>query len=369
MPVHGLNTAAGRLVVHEGRTAFAALRDPWDELAARAPSPYTTHAWLLAFLDGFGLSGRVACPALHDEDGSLRAAACLLRDRLGGYSSATNDHSGDWDIVARDELAREALLKGLTSLGARRLILEHVIGDSPSVPTLRSNLATQHYRVIPTAGNRSPYLELPRSYDELLAGFSKNMRSQVARRGRQLEKEHSGELQLVQVQDGTAEIDWALDRFFEVEASGWKAREGTAILTAPGAEQTYRAFAHALARRGWLRLYLLRVGDRVVAGDLGVAIGTTGFLVKTGFDEELGRLSPGLVLRGKVLEASIEEGLTAYDFLGPDDAYKLRWTSTVRPRVTLRAYRGSAVLPALAWQRHLRPVAKRVRDRLRAKAD
>ena len=205
MTVHGLNPAAGRFVAHEGRAAFAALRDDWDALAAASsPSPYTTHAWLLAFLDGFGLADRVVCPALHSQDGSLRAAACLLRDRFGSYMSAANDHSGDWDVIAADDLARSGLLSALTELGAPRLVLAHLIGDSPTVPTMRTALADHEYRVLATPGNRSPYLELPGSYDELLGGLSRNMRSQVARRGRQLEKEHGGDLELVQVERGTA---------------------------------------------------------------------------------------------------------------------------------------------------------------------
>lgn len=38
----------------------------------------------------------------------------------------------------------------------------------------------------------------------------------------------------------------------------------------------------------------------------------------------LGRLSPGLVLRGLALEAAIADGLHFWDFLGLADEYKLR---------------------------------------------
>jgi hypothetical protein len=69
------------------------------------------------------------------------------------------------------------------------------------------------------------------------------------------------------------------------------------------------------------------------------------------------------VLRADVLQASIDEGLSGYDFLGPADEYKLRWTPTVRPRVILRAYRGAAALPGLAWRRRIRPALKAARRR------
>jgi CelD/BcsL family acetyltransferase involved in cellulose biosynthesis len=365
MAVHGLDTTANRVVLHRGAAAFAALRDEWDDLAERqAPSPYTTYAWFRAFLEAFGGLDDVVCPAVHATNGALRAVACLTADRFGGLRSATNDHSGDWDVVAVDDAAREELLRGLAALRPRHLLLEHLVAGRPSAELAPRVLREAGYRLARGPGNRSPYLRLPGSYEELLRSHSANMRSQVARRGRQLER--TGELELRTITGGPG-LDAALDELFRVEASGWKAREGTAILTAPGAEQAYRAFAHAAAARGWLRVYLLAVGGRVVAGDLGCAINGTGFLIKTGFDEDLGKLSPGLVLRGRVLAASIEEGLEAYDFLGPDDAYKLRWTSVVRPRVTLRAYRGAAVVPGLAWHVRLRPLAKRALAAVRAR--
>ena len=64
------------------------------------------------------------------------------------------------------------------------------------------------------------------------------------------------------------------------------------------------------------------------------------FLIKTGFDERYRRFSPGLVLRGEVLQAAIQEGSRFYDFLGGSDSYKLRWTSELRPRTAIKAYRG-----------------------------
>jgi CelD/BcsL family acetyltransferase involved in cellulose biosynthesis len=338
--------------------AFTSIRDEWDDLAAEAPTPFVTHEWLSAWCAAFG-AGEPVCPVIRDDDGGLRAAACLVRRRFGGLAAAANDHSGDWDAVAVDDDARAELWRAIAELGAVRLALPALRAGSRSLEQAHAALGPRH-RVVVVPGPSSPYLDLPDSYDALLAAASRNLRSQVGRRRRQLEKEGAVQLRTITGGDG---LDAELDALFKLEASGWKARAGTAILREPGAEALYRGFAHAAAARGWLRVYLLDVGGEPVAGDLGVALGGIGFLIKTGFDEAWSRLSPGLVLRGEVLRASIEEGLRGYDFLGPDDAYKLRWTSTVRPRVTLRAFRGPAGLPAAAWHARLRPALKRLRDR------
>ena len=290
----------------------------------------------------------------------MRAAAALCRTPLGGLAAPADEHSDDWDAVAEDEDARRELWRAVAGIGARHLTLSS-LRAADGLPAAQEALAGAGYRLHATPGNRSPWLELPESPDALLAAQSRNMRSQVSRRRRQLEKEGEVAFRTTTGGDG---LDADLDELFRVEASGWKAREGTAILAEPGAADLYRSFAHAAARRGWLRVHLLEVGGRVVAGDLGCAIGDQGFLVKTGFDEEWSKLSPGLVLRAEVLRASIEDGLRGYDFLGPDDPYKLRWTETVRPRVTLRAYRGAAALPGLAYRSAVRPALKRARAAL-----
>lgn len=337
--------------------AFPSLRDEWNDLAAEEPTPFVTHEWLSAWLGAFG-QGEAVCPVVRDGDGRLRAAACLVRTSFGGLAAPANDHSGDWDVVAADDESRAAVWQSIAELEGGRLTLGPLRAGSRSA-ALADEVLGRHHRVLSTPGARSPYLELPDSYEALLAAASRNLRSQVGRRRRQLEKaEGAVELRTVTGGDG---LDAALDALFRLEASGWKARAGTAILHEPGAEALYRAFAHAAAERGWLRVYLLDVGGEPWAGDLGIALGGVGFLLKTGFEESRGRLSPGLVLRGEVLRASIEEGLRGYDFLGPDDEYKLRWAPTVRPRVTIRAFRGAAGLPAAAWHGRLRPALKRLR--------
>lgn len=334
-----------------------ALRDEWNALAPEEPTPFLTHEWLTAWCEAFG-GGEPVCPVVRDGDGRLRGAACLLRTRFGGFSAPANDHTGDWDVVAADDEARAAVWQAIGELGGARLTLSALRVGSRSAGLARAALGDR-YRLLAIPGPRSPYLELPDDYDGLLAGVSRNLRSQVGRRRRQLDKDGGVALRTV---TGGPELDRALDDLFRLEASGWKARAGTAILRDEGAERLYRGFAHAAADRGWLRVYLLEIGGEPWAGDLGIALGGVGFLLKTGFDEAHARLSPGILLRAEVLRASIDEGLRGYDFLGPDDDYKLRWATGVRPRFTLRAFRGAAGLPGAAWHGRLRPGLKRLRD-------
>ncbi len=333
-----------------GLEEFLSAREEWNRLASEAGSPFLTHDWLSAWWRAFG-AGAPTCVLVRDSSGELRAAG-LCRRTTGALASATNDESGDWDVVARDRSARRRAWAELAAVGALRLRLERV--PQSAVTPVASVLRAAGYRVSASPGPLSPWRSLPPSSDELMASVSRNVRSQFRRRRRALERE--GELRL---RVDTSGRD--LDAVLALEASGWKRRESTAILSDARSERLYREFAAAAVVKGWLRLYLLELDGVTIAADYGCVLGNAGFLLKTGFDERYGRLSPGLVLRGEVLSASIDEGLKRYDFLGGPDPYKLRWGASVLPRATVWGYRGLAA-PAHLWRSRLRGRLKRLRD-------
>lgn len=340
---------------------FEALSDQWDALVGDR-GPFLTSAWLAAWWRAFAPDDGLAV-VLMDGD-RLLAGGCFRRPGDGpAIASATNDHSGDWDIVAADADAALRLWEELlAACGPRRLRLDAVPGERGWREAARGAMAAAGFGLVEEEQPASPWTELPGSLEELLAARSRNLRSQVGRRRRALEQE--GEL-VFRTTAGGPGLERDLERFFEIEASGWKRESGTAIALDPALLSLYREFASAAAEAGWLRLYMLELDGRLVAADYGCACGGCGYLLKTAFDEDLGRFAPGLVLRAEVLAASIEEGLSRYDFLGGPDSYKLRWAKELRPRVTLRAFRGPASLPARFWWSAARPALKRAREALR----
>jgi CelD/BcsL family acetyltransferase involved in cellulose biosynthesis len=330
----------------------------WNELAARASNPFMTAAWLTCWTRAFS-DGDARVLVLEDED-RLIAGGCFLGGRTGALAAAANVHSGDWDVVAVDDDARRRLWAEIAARGPTRITAGPLPESGDSVAAARRSLADAGYRVVEQRLPASPCMALPRSLDELLRGRSRNLRSQIGRRRRALDREGTVEFRM------TSSLDYErdLERVFAVEASGWKGRSKTAMAATPATDKLYREFAERAAREGWLRLYLLEVDGETIAVDYGCALGGCGYLLKTGFREDYGHLAPGLVLRSEVLRASIEEGLDRYDFLGGPDPYKTRWTDQLRGRITLHAFRGFRAAPSLAWWSVLRPTLKGVRTRV-----
>jgi CelD/BcsL family acetyltransferase involved in cellulose biosynthesis len=138
------------------------------------------------------------------------------------------------------------------------------------------------------------------------------------------------------------DLDATLTAGFELEASGWKGDEGTAIQAEEATERFYRRVAAWAAERGILRLTVLKVGGRPVAFNYAIDDNGCEHLLKLGHDAELNRFGPGTVLTADVLQAAFERGLKRYSFGGGDDAYKLRWTSKVRCSLRMQAFAPTA---------------------------
>ena len=350
-----MTTLAGdsfRLELLDDVRELAGFQD-WNALARSAGSPFLTAQWLAAWWSAFG-AGRFTCLVLRDDRGTVRAGACCRRLGGGRLAATANEHTGDWDVVATDDRARRALWHALAGLGAGAVDLA-AIRSRVSLDQAGQEFRAAGYSTVEVIGVRSPYLELPGSWDALLASVSRKLLKRLRYYRRLAERE--GRLRFRTTVGGAEGLERDLAAFLRVESSGWKSDLGTAILSDPRTERLYTEFANAAAAAGWLRLHFLELDGVPMAAELNCVFAGGTFLIKTGFDERYGRFSPGLVLRGEVLQAAIQEGSRFYDFLGGSDSYKLRWTSELRPRTAIKAYRG-AWRPLAPYHSHLRPLLK-----------
>lgn len=352
--VAALLRTGGRMRLEE--VAPGAHADEWDELAVRSGSPFLSTAWLLPWTSAYAPDARWF--VLRDADGGLRASGCFV-PVSNGLAAAANVQTAHWDVAAADPADRAEMWRWVAGISGQRLRLTAL--PAASLEVVRRVLPTASFGVVERPDPANPRRELPATWDELLGAVSSNLRGQYRRRLRALGE--MGQVQL-RVTTGGQGLGPDLSSFLQLEASGWKGQQGTAVLSDRATETLYRGFVERAADRGWLRLALLEVGGRLVAGDLSCAFAGGTFMLKTAYDEQQANRSPGLVLRGEALRAAIEDGSTFYDFVGAQEPYKLRWGGVVQPYSQVTAYRGLAA-PAVLYHRRLRPVLKTVRDRAR----
>jgi hypothetical protein len=122
----------------------------------------------------------------------------------------------------------------------------------------------------------------------LSSGNAKNLR----RKRKVLEE--SGGLRLM-IHDHPDSISGAFDRFLDLEASGWKGHNNTALKQQPGDAGYVLGVLSAMAGVNRAFLAELHTGEKIIASGLFLRCGAEAFFWKTTYDETFASHSPGVI--------------------------------------------------------------------------
>ncbi len=354
-----ITVAASTVTRVEEVGSVHALAGEWDELAERVGAvPFARAGWISAWLEAFGAGADpliLAARRGHQLTGVLPLIGNRRRMR-----SPTNTHTPVFDMVARDDDAARSLAAELCGRRFQQIDLSYL---DPGGSLFRAWVGSGGggMRTAERVQMRSPFVPLDGDFSGHRAGLERRFRKDLDRRRRRLGD--LGELSFT-FTDGGDDLDGALDRGFELEASGWKLEQGTAIVASPARLAFYRAVALWAREQGWLTLAFACLDGRPIAFDLCLEQGGRVYVLKGGYDPEYRRYGLGFLLIEETVERAYELGMDSYELLGDADDYKRHLTSDVRDRVHLQAFgRGPAGRARRVGYQHLRPLVKRVRAR------
>jgi CelD/BcsL family acetyltransferase involved in cellulose biosynthesis len=320
-----------------------------DEIFYR---PEWTQAYLAAFVPQAKLivlsawAGRRLCGVLpllreHAWISGLPAARLTLPANVHCFRLGLAHRPGE-----EGEQALRALWQALKELPGWSVIdISHVVEGNgidrlaalardEGFPVARKRTSQALYLPITAASSHSA--DSPNSKDQppWMAGTRPKFRSHLRRARRQLEEQ--GALALAHF---SAADPAALERFYNLEASGWKGAEGTAIQCCPRTRRFYDAVAQAAARQGYLSLDFLELGGKPIAAHFGFNFRGRYFLAKAGYDESYRRYGPGQLLVNEVLNETPRRGLHEFDFVGPATWDESRWASARRTSYRIFIFR------------------------------
>jgi CelD/BcsL family acetyltransferase involved in cellulose biosynthesis len=336
------------------RARFDELSTEWDRLADREGTPFSHHAWFRCWLDAFGPTDLCTCVLWRSD---LLAAALPLRATRGGAATIANAHTPFLRPLGVD---REAVMT-LYEQAARELG-QLVIEPLPDRFRRDDDLVEAANRrgmwTSTDSRHTSPIVETSGDFNAWREGSKQRWGAPLERFRRKAARERGAELALVFTPE---DLDSELDECLQVEASGWKGKQETAVLSQPETTSFYRGVAAAFHQRGELRLSTLRLdGRRLAAFDLCLLHRGRLYLLKTGYDESFRKLAPGLVLQLSVIERCFETDLDAFELLGGDTEWKRKFATTERQHVSLRSFRRRPKPTLLfAYRRAVRPPLKR----------
>lgn len=319
------------------RDEFAAVAAEWNALAERcALTPMSRHEWLTTAAAAF-LFRRLAVVLVRDAEGELRAAAPLAVTRFGPFQRLTwlSREMGEPQVLLYDqEAALEILWAAVRALRmpleARRLTPR---GDELAI--LKRGARHRGLCSIRPGSSRTA-AALVTDWAAFEGAMSGNARSEMRRKRKGLEKH--GSVRFEAVVPDAADVDAHLDELLRVEASGWKGREGSAIVHRPRLDRFIREYARRTAELGTLRLFFLSLNGEKIAAQMLAQNGGRLWQFKIGYDERWSRYSPGRLLMFDILRWGHDHGLDAVEYLGHGGGWQTRWPAAFTDHASLRFY-------------------------------
>jgi len=339
---------------------FLALEPHWQSLLERSAirTPFRTWDWTRTWWKHFRDRYQLRVGVLRDAHETPIAIAPFM---LGREDTGTRQHLRHLTLVGG---LGDVLSEGLDFLipqGQEQTLIPHFAGlirqlrsewdvidvpmlheESPSLTSLTSLLASQG-----AAGSRStPHpahvLALPRSWDELLGTFSGNRRSDLRSKWKKLMNNHQG-----RALDGGRDLpgDAAMEALIGVHKMRFTAAESTFI--SDRAMAFHREMVQTWMPSGQVMISLLEADGRIAAGRYGFVYGGRYWDYQSGYDDDFRALSVGNLNLGWAVQNAISRGLSEYDHLAGDQAYKQAWSSRTRRLLHLEAFNRASPMSML----------------------
>jgi CelD/BcsL family acetyltransferase involved in cellulose biosynthesis len=272
---NGYNLPDWELAVNafaRGRTGVSALRASSDVSLAQDGAPR-----LIGLLPviSFWRAYQIPLPALVSAD-PYGALGTPLLDR-----DCANEAVAELIHQARKAGAHALLLRDVALDGAAMKVFTEVLQSGG----MRPRVLQSHLRAC---------LDATRDADELLRDALGAKKLKELRRQRHRLAEH-GAVHF-DVARTPQDVAAAVENFLVLEASGWKAKRGTALIQHDGDANFIRRATTALAERGQCEIVTLRAGNTPVASAVVLRHQDRAFYFKLGVDGRFAKLSPGVQL-------------------------------------------------------------------------
>lgn len=279
-------------------------RSAWQDLAERAveANGYYLPDWERA-VDMFA-SGRGGARAIAVTDTSGRLTGLLpvvpawgaLRIPVAALVSA--DPYGVLGTPLLDatdpEAAARSLLQRARADGQRALLLRDVTLDGAALTAITRSLVPTGLAPRVYGGYVRAGLDATRNADALLVdGLGRKKLKELRRQRHRLAEHGAVTFAVARTPD---EVARALETFLALEASGWKARRGTAMALSPGDAAFMREATRMLSARGACEIVTLSAGSTPVASGVVLRHRDRAFWFKLGVDERFAKASPGVQL-------------------------------------------------------------------------
>jgi len=201
----------------------------------------------------------------------------------------------------------------------KKMVLENLPDSSPTIQPVRDTAEQAGYHIDQEILQPAPYLLLPNSWDQYLNDLDDRYRHEIERKNRKADGYFlPADWYIVNEARGLKD---ELNDFLKLMANN---PEKEKFLTCTMIQQMISG-AEIAFKEGWLQLAFLIVGDLKIAGYMNFDYDGKIWVYNSGINPMFENLSPGLVLLSKLIQWSIQEGRTEFDFMRGDESYKYQF--------------------------------------------
>ena len=363
---------------------FEKLRDVWDTLAEKHDSyfPFLCFDWFKIWLKNFLNREQLFVLLLYYEGTIVAIAPFLIKTvRLQGLSVKAIDLIGNiyspfryFLFHTQDKGEMEHHLSLIVSfLRTNRrdwdlTMLNGIPEENGYFEVVRGAVkktAMQH-REFPCYGDW--YLDgIEYTADQYLMNLPNKVRKDILYCKRRLQ--NMGNLNFKLIIDRES-VDYYMNLYYEVYSRSWQKNEGIG-------PNFHRDFAQIASKKNWLRLGFLMFNDCPISSQFWISSNGTAFILKTTYDQNYKKYSPGKVLTMEMIRHIITvDNVRVIDYIHGDEPYKQDWTPKRRERKGLHLYNNNlkgryltflnnGVLPILNKHKYLKRAKEAVANYLR----
>lgn len=316
--------------------ALEPIRDEWNDLLRTSWSDclFLTWEWLHTWWKHSAHDRELAVHTVRYGRDLLGVAPFMVGSsrscpgvdvRAAQFLGSGNVGSDYLDLIVRPARRAQTIAALAEALaGARRVVdLTQLRLGVSSARELADRLERRGWRSLRARTAICPYIALEgHTFESYLETLGPSHRYNFRRRLRQLHRGFEVRLQRVETE---AERREAIEVLMGLHHGRFSTRGGSDAFHTPALIAFHRELSEVALRRGWLRLFVLRLDGRPAAALYGFRYGTRFLFYQAGFDAAFAKHSVGLVTMGLAIQAAIEEGVREYDLLHGDEQYKSLW--------------------------------------------
>lgn len=354
--------------------AVQELQPEWDELlqSSRSDCLFLTFEWLSTWWKHLAEDRKLAILALRAGGELAALAPCCIResDWKQGRPLPVLEFLGSGFVGSDylDFIIREGLEERTTNALAAGLATQRAVqrwtqlGRPAAAENIAAALSERGWSVVEAITNVCPYIPLEgTTWESYLGSLGSEHRYNFNRKSKRIHRDFT--VTFDQVRSGS-ECGECIDQLIAQHNSRWNGRGGSDAFHLPELIAFHQEFSQLALRRGWLRLYVLRLNGAPAAFLYGFLYQRKFYFYQSSFDAAYEKYSVGLIAMGLAIRSAIEEGADEYDLLHGDERYKSHWCLDRRDLGRLELYppglTGHVLRSGIGMVRASRRLAQRV---------